>query len=394
MSSTPCAFSECSEKELRLFAGDAEARSSFFTRLEGLQAPVESGASASTDASGAASPEAAARAAVARAARELELALKAYGKACEAPHEVTEATQEEAASQGLASSADAAKPPVVLVGGAGGMGRILQRLFAADGREVRILEKDDWDRAEEILRGAKLVVVSVPIDVTTDVIARLGPMLDADAVLSDVTSVKRAPVEAMLAAHAGPVAGLHPMFGPDVASLERQVFVYVPARNPEASAWLEELLRKEGASVVTTSAEEHDRAMGIIQALRHFTTYAYGVFLAELHPDLRQIMAMSSPIYRLELEMVGRLFAQDPHLYADIIMANDDNARLIRAYVESLAPELELVLRGDRKAFIERFGRARDYFGTLAYDFMKESGRMLAAVQSERNGHSKARAAR
>ncbi|BBF23057.1 hypothetical protein SUTMEG_09480 [Sutterella megalosphaeroides] len=323
--------------------------------------------------------------------------MKAYGEACEAPHEAEalhEVTQEEARSADLASSIDAAKPPVVLVGGAGGMGRILQRLFAADGREVRILEKDDWDRAQDILRGAKLVVVSVPIDVTTDVIARLGPMLDADAVLSDVTSVKRAPVEAMLAAHAGPVAGLHPMFGPDVASLERQVFVYVPARNPEASAWLEELLRKEGASVVTTSAEEHDRAMGIIQALRHFTTYAYGVFLAELHPDLRQIMAMSSPIYRLELEMVGRLFAQDPHLYADIIMANDDNARLIRAYVESLAPELELVLRGDRKAFVERFGRARDYFGTLAYDFMKESGRMLAAVQSERNGHSKARAAR
>lgn len=391
MSSIPCAFSECSEKELRLFAGDAEARSSFFTRLEGLQAPVD------TDAAGAASPEAAARAAVARAARELELALKAYGEACEAPHEADalhEVTQEEAQSADLASSIDAAKPPVVLVGGAGGMGRILQRLFAADGREVRILEKDDWDRAQDILRGAKLVVVSVPIDVTTDVIARLGPMLDADAVLSDVTSVKRAPVEAMLAAHAGPVAGLHPMFGPDVASLERQVFVYVPARNPEASAWLEELLRKEGASVVTTSAEEHDRAMGIIQALRHFTTYAYGVFLAELHPDLSQIMAMSSPIYRLELEMVGRLFAQDPHLYADIIMANDDNARLIRAYVESLAPELELVLRGDRKAFVERFGRARDYFGTLAYDFMKESGRMLAAVQSERNGHSKARAAR
>lgn len=391
MSSIPCAFSECSEKELRLFAGDAEARSSFFTRLEGLQAPVD------TDASGAASPEAAARAAVARAARELELALKAYGEACEAPHEAEalhEVTQEEARSADLASSIDAAKPPVVLVGGAGGMGRILQRLFAADGREVRILEKDDWDRAQDILRGAKLVVVSVPIDVTTDVIARLGPMLEADAVLSDVTSVKRAPVEAMLAAHAGPVAGLHPMFGPDVASLERQVFVYVPARNPEASAWLEELLRKEGASVVTTSAEEHDRAMGIIQALRHFTTYAYGVFLAELHPDLSQIMAMSSPIYRLELEMVGRLFAQDPHLYADIIMANDDNAHLIRAYVESLAPELELVLRGDRKAFVERFGRARDYFGTLAYDFMKESGRMLAAVQSERNGHSKARAAR
>ena len=344
MSSTPCAFSECSDKELRLFAGDAEARSNFFTRLESLQAPVD-----------AASPEAAARAAVARAARELELALKAYGEACEAPHEVTEATQDEATSQGLASSATPRNRPSSSWAVRAAWGGFCSASLPRTGAKCAFSKNDDWDRAEEILRGAKLVVVSVPIDVTTDVIARLGPMMDADAVLSDVTSVKRAPVEAMLAAHAGPVAGLHPMFGPDVASLERQVFVYVPARNPEASAWLEELLRKEGASVVTTSAEEHDRAMGIIQALRHFTTYAYGVFLAELHPDLSQIMAMSSPIYRLELEMVGRLFAQDPHLYADIIMANDENARLIRAYVESLAPELELVLRGDRQAFVERF---------------------------------------
>lgn len=29
--------------------------------------------------------------------------------------------------------------------------------------------------------------------------------------------------------HRGPVAGLHPMFGPDVASFAGQVFVYAPA---------------------------------------------------------------------------------------------------------------------------------------------------------------------
>ncbi|MDI8296325.1 hypothetical protein MJI53_23840, partial [Salmonella enterica subsp. enterica serovar Anatum] len=42
----------------------------------------------------------------------------------------------------------------------------------------------------------------------------------------------------------------------------------------------------------------------------------------EENVQLEQLLALSSPIYRLELAMVGRLFAQDPQLYADIIMSS------------------------------------------------------------------------
>ncbi len=40
-------------------------------------------------------------------------------------------------------------------------------------------------------------------------------------------------------------------------------------------------------------------------------------------------MALSSPIYRLELAMIGRLFAQDAELYADIIMDKSENLVVI-----------------------------------------------------------------
>ena len=184
--------------------------------------------------------------------------------------------------------------------------------------------------------------------------------------------------------HRGPVAGLHPMFGPDVASFAGQVFVYAPGREAAAAEPLLEQIRRWGAKVVTCSAEEHDRSMGIIQALRHFTTFAYGVFLSKLNPDLSVILQLSSPIYRLELEMVGRLFAQDPRLYADIILANPRNTQIIRGYVESLAPELAMIEARDRDEFIRRFERVRRYFGDLAPAFMKESGRMLNLIQTER----------
>ena len=274
-------------------------------------------------------------------------------------------------------AADSAKTPqhkpVVIVGGAGGMGRQLHRAFERSGWPVRILEQGDWPQAAEILKGAGTVVVSVPIDKTISVIEALTGLLPREALLCDVTSVK-----------AGPVAGLHPMFGPDVASFAGQVFVYAPGRDAAAAEPLLEQIRRWGAKVVTCSAEEHDRSMGIIQALRHFTTFAYGVFLSKLNPDLSVILQLSSPIYRLELEMVGRLFAQDPRLYADIILANPRNTQLIRGYVESLAPELAMIEARDRDEFIRRFERVRLYFGDLAPAFMKESGRMLNLIQTER----------
>lgn len=65
-----------------------------------------------------------------------------------------------------------------------------------------------------------------------------------------------------------------------------------------------------GARLHRISAVEHDQNMAFIQALRHFATFAYGLHLAEENVQLEQLLALSSPIYRLELAMVGRLFAQ------------------------------------------------------------------------------------
>lgn len=271
--------------------------------------------------------------------------------------------------------------PVVLVGGKGAMGRLLAEHFTASGYPVRILEKDDWGRAREILSGAGIVMVCAPMEITEDIIAKLGPLLDPQCLLTDITSVKTGPVKAMLAAHAGPVAGLHPMFGPDVPHFHKQVFVYVPGREPEKSAFLVRQIESWGARVVETTAEEHDRAMAIIQALRHFTTYCYGVFLARVHPDIGKLLDLSSPIYRLEIEMVGRLFAQDPALYGDIIMSSQANLDLLTEYVEGLKPELDLVLRRDHKEFVRRFLEARSYFGEWGPVFLRDSGKLLAQIK-------------
>jgi len=267
--------------------------------------------------------------------------------------------------------------PVVLVGGAGGMGSLFARLFAASGHPVRVLDRDDWDRADELLADAGLVLVGVPICDTLDVIDALRGRVPADAVLADITSVKAAPLARMLEVHPGPVVGLHPMFGHSVPSLAKQVFVHCPGRDAAGCAWLLEQLGIWGAFPVIIEPAAHDRLMGAIQAQRHFATFVYGLHLMEEETALEEVLALSSPIYRLELGMVGRLFAQDPQLYADIIFGSAEGRELAHRYHDLFARMLEVYERGDRDAFMDSFARVKDWLGPLADDFLQESDALL-----------------
>lgn len=273
--------------------------------------------------------------------------------------------------------------PIVIVGGDGKMGRLFNRLLTLSGYQVKILGEHDWAQAESIVKGASVVIISVPIHLTVRVIKQL-PKLNQETVLIDIASIKHQPLEAMLAVHEGPVLGLHPMFGPDVGSVAKQVFAFCDGRGAESYQWFLEQLQVWGARLKKITASEHDRNMSFIQALRHFTTFTYGQNLAKEHVDLQQLLDLSSPIYRLELAMVGRLFAQDPQLYADIIMSSDENIELIRRYYQLLGQSIEMLERKDKAEFIRQFNEVSDWFGEDAHHFMKESQSLLQRANDNR----------
>ncbi|AIX49076.1 bifunctional chorismate mutase/prephenate dehydrogenase [Pantoea eucrina] len=273
--------------------------------------------------------------------------------------------------------------PVVIVGGSGKMGRLFEKMLTLSGYQVRILDKEDWDRADRLLQDAGMVIISVPIHLTEKIIASL-PALPDDCILVDLASVKNRPLQAMLTAHAGPVLGLHPMFGPDSGSLAKQVVVWCDGRQPEAYQWFLEQIQVWGARLHCISAAEHDQNMAFIQALRHFTTFAYGLHLAEENVNLDQLLALSSPIYRLELAMVGRLFAQDPQLYADIIMASESNLALIKRYHQRFGEAIALLEQGNKQAFIDSFERVEQWFGDHAQRFLVESRSLLRSANDSR----------
>lgn len=265
---------------------------------------------------------------------------------------------------------------VVIVGGNGQLGGLFGRMFKLSGYQVKVLGSQDWDHADEILHDAGLVVVTVPIHLTQGVIEKLGNLPD-DCILCDLTSIKSKPLQSMMTVHNGPVVGLHPMFGPDVPSLAKQVIVYCDGRGEEQYQWLLKQFSIWGASLCNIDASEHDHGMTLIQALRHFTSFAYGLHLSRENPNIDKLLQLSSPIYRLELAMVGRLFGQDPNLYGDIILSSDENIEMIKRFHACFGEALEILDRKDKQAFVESFNNVGQWFGEYSQQFMNESQNLL-----------------
>ncbi|MFM2588955.1 bifunctional chorismate mutase/prephenate dehydrogenase [Vibrio sp. TBV020] len=265
---------------------------------------------------------------------------------------------------------------VVIVGGNGQLGGLFGRMFKLSGYDVKVLGSKDWDQADAILENAGMVVVTVPIHLTEGVIEKLSN-LPSDCILCDLTSIKSKPLEAMLNVHQGPVVGLHPMFGPDVPSLAKQVIVYCDGRGEEHYQWLLKQFSIWGASLCQIDASEHDHGMTLIQALRHFTSFAYGLHLSRENPNIDKLLQLSSPIYRLELAMVGRLFGQDPNLYGDIILSSQENIDMIKRFHRCFGEALEILDGKDKQAFVESFDRVSDWFGDYSKQFLDESQNLL-----------------
>ena len=266
---------------------------------------------------------------------------------------------------------------ILIVGAKGGMGSLYSRIIEQSGHNIFKIDKHNWYELEAVAPKLDLAIVSVPINVTVDVIERLAPKLREDTILADFTSNKTKPIEAMKNAHDGPVLGLHPMHGPDVDNLSKQLMVVCPVRNGDASEWVVDQSKLWGMRVVEADAEKHDHVMHMVQGLRHFVALLHGSFMKTYDLKPQDILDYSSPIYRAELMMTGRIFAQSAELYADIVFANEERRELLLKFIEHNERLAKMVKNDDKEGFIKEFEAVTDFFGKFASQALEESGYLI-----------------
>ena len=267
-----------------------------------------------------------------------------------------------------------------IIGGTGKMGRLFKNVFEKAGYEVLVSGRKTAVTAGDIAAQCDIVIVSVPIRDTVKVIDEIAPLMRADQLLCDFTSLKVKPVAAMLKSKAD-VIGLHPMFGPTVKSIRNQTIIVCPARaGGERVASLIKVFEAEGAVCTLATPEEHDRTVAVVQGLTHFVTLCVADTVRRLGVDLQKTEAFESPVYQIELSLVGRLLSQDPALYAGILQQNPYVPEVLAACRSSAADLAEIVAAQDPEQFREFFEKNSLHLGSYCEEGQKTTDALIECM--------------
>ena len=235
---------------------------------------------------------------------------------------------------------------VGIIGGTGGMGQWFADLLKKEGHKVHVSGRKTKLSSDELAQICNVVVVSVPISATAEVIKQVGPLLNKDQLLMDLTSLKKEPVELMLASSTAEVIGCHPLFGPGILESAGQNVVLCPGRGTNWYPWLKGLFDKNGFNVLEKAAAWHDEMMSTVQVLNHLNTISLGLALMEAGQPLDELSKISTPVFRAKLEIVKKLFTEGPGLYAEIIAGNSETEKILNIY-ENVIREIRQAIKLD-----------------------------------------------
>lgn len=258
-------------------------------------------------------------------------------------------------------------PVVGIIGSEGAYGRWLRRFFETRMR-LQVLGHDpaaaNSDPLERLLGEADVLLFTVPIRSTESIIddcLRQSAGRERGRLWLDITSIKQAPVTAMLRSQAE-VVGLHPMTAPPKApTLKGKVLAICEARLDVWRDWLSMLFDALQAECVRVAPEYHDRAMALIQAMVHATHLAEaGVLRSHAHHlgPPSALLPLRSASFELDVAVITRILSLNPQIYEDIQFGNPYALEMLHSLVDELSALRDLIAQGDdaaRAQFRTRF---------------------------------------
>ncbi|WP_273142413.1 bifunctional prephenate dehydrogenase/3-phosphoshikimate 1-carboxyvinyltransferase [Halomonas sp.] len=247
------------------------------------------------------------------------------------------------------------------------------------GLEMGLIDRGDT-RLEEVIDGASLVVLAVPVLAMQGVMTRVAGLLPRAArevVITDVGSTKAAIRDCARQAFGGVPENLvlgHPIAGSEksgVAAADPELYVGhkviltpEPDTDPEALARVRALWGACGAEVLEMEVARHDQVLARTSHLPHLLAFSLVDTLARQDERL-EIFRYAAGGFRDFTRIAG----SDPVMWRDIFTANRDAVLAsLDDFEAGVARLRDAVERGDGDAMLATFDRARHarhYFESL-----------------------------
>ena len=259
---------------------------------------------------------------------------------------------------------------ILLVGGAGKIGRWLADFFASQGHGVTTLDPagpvHGFPAATDLqsaVQAADAVIVTTPLAVGRDVLGGiLG--LEPEALVVDAFSLKSHVLDLLEAAgrRGQRVASIHPLFGPGARTLAGRVMAVCDCGNARAADEAASLFADTALTITRLPVAQHDELMQYVLGLSHLVAILFFTTLARSGRSFADLSQVASTTYLKEARSAAEVSRESPGLYYEIQRLNRHSGELF-ALVRACLAEIErAALADDAAAFTGLMEAGRSFF--------------------------------
>ncbi len=228
-------------------------------------------------------------------------------------------------------TAFASDNPIVVLGAAGAVGRLVTSVLAGANCQLFDLIEDrergitGADATDEIVResvaACSAVIICLPDSAATAALNTWGRQLSPDQLLVDTLSIKGSFLAQSrdLGLDCQQVS-INPMFAPDLDPTGRPIAVITVRMGDKASEFVD-LLTGTGAQLIPisdVSGNEHDKVTAALQVATHASVLSFGLTLAALGYQASDARDLWTPPHQTLLALLARVGTLSPEVYRDI----------------------------------------------------------------------------
>lgn len=203
---------------------------------------------------------------------------------------------------------------------------------------------------QEMINEVDVVMICVPISVTSSTIAQFGPyMRDGQALIILAGESENTLATGLQKTSQGvEVMFVHNLWGPQALTMkDKNATIVRTNRSGSFCSEFEAFLYKHGADISHDSAQKHDLLMGVGQKLPTTVSVALAMTLKEHGIAFDDIGSHSTLTSLYGIIAMARVHNQNLRTYAEIMATEGDGRKIVRSFAENILKIIELAENGE-----------------------------------------------
>ncbi len=269
-----------------------------------------------------------------------------------------------------------------IIGGSGGMGKVFGRFFKKHGFEVTLFARneDKLKKAalelsvnyelslEKSVKNADIVMISIPISSTPNMIRKISPLLKENVIVFDITSLKYAVFKALTEIkNSFPVncISLHPMFGPGIKSMKNYFMMVLKVggtdQYDELINELLNLFKLDGLIITETLPEIHDKRIALTLGVPHMLNILFLNLLRSTNEPLNELTKYTGTTFLLQKVFAESIIQREMEMFGEIQMENKEFLKILDLFEKLLHKYKKIIEEKDVIGFSEIFSQSLEY---------------------------------